>query len=104
MNLLRRLRHSAFCILHSAFRRQPLAPIPFEPFHPQQLSPEEVQRALADRQDDPVVRSVMQVLQGNMRAAVRDMALGKKEGKGAWLALEETWNELNKLVRGSGKP
>ena len=79
---------------------RPLPPVPFMPFHPDPMTPQEIAKALADRQDDPTIRAVFLLVEGNMRAAVRDMAQGTPEGRGAWIALEELWTELEKFVRG----
>lgn len=75
--------------------------LPFEPFHPVQLTEEEIARVLAGRADDMVVRAVMQILAGEVFESIYDMAenVDHAQAVGGFWKLEELRKKLTKLVK-----
>ncbi len=80
----------------------PRPPLPFVPFHVEPLSPEDVANALRGRQDEYIVRSVMQLIEGEMWESVQAMADGHDGARGEFRALLALYQNLVKLVGGKG--
>jgi len=89
-----------FWPFHVVIPRASAPPVPFRPFSPVALSPEQIRDALAGQGDNFTVAAIIQILESQICVAVREMSDGVDGARGTYRQLTEFYEGLLALIGG----